>query len=177
MSRTYFLAGVLIIFVMLNWIITIYFADRLPQTLPLNFFGDKPYAIKGPHNSFYFFPVVITAVALVFLLLMPVRGKIPFPGRRRLAAIPAPYREAITERFYQILLVVALFITLLLSYLQASMALYSTNAINEMRIWPVYAAGAVFLIYLVYNLLMLSRLICRMSELEERGGEEFQGRP
>jgi hypothetical protein len=171
MSRTYFLAGALVIVVMLSWVLTLYFADRLPPTLPLNF-GDKPYAIKGPRDTFLLFPITVSAIALAVLLLMPFRKSVPFPGRRRLLTLPKDLRDLFLERIYQILLVIAVFVSLLITYLQASIALYSTNIISEMRIWPVYAAGAVFIAYLAYNLLLIIRSIGSIGKDREQQGDD-----
>lgn len=167
MNRIVFLAGVLILILLFNWVLTVFFIDRLPPTLPLNF-GEKPFAIKGPKDFFYAFPAAATVIALVFVGLIPYRQQIPFPGRKRLARMPGEFRETLSDRVYQIILVFAIFVTLVISYLQASIALYSTNSTGDMRIWPVYAVSLVFVAYLIFNFVMVYRVIRNIEDQLEK---------
>ncbi len=163
MNRIVFLAGVLILIVLFNWVLTVFFIDRLPPTLPLNF-SEKPYSIKASKDVFYAFPAAVTVIALLFIGLIPYRQLIPFPGRKKLTFIPEDYRGPLIDRVYQIWLVSAIFVALVISYLQASIALYSTNMTEEMRIWPVYAVSLVFVAYVAFNFVMVYRVIRNVED-------------
>jgi len=174
MKRTVLLGGLLIACVTISWIASFYFFGRLPERMPLSF-GAKPYASSGPKVFIFLFPVVISSVSLLILVFYRFRRRMVFPGKRRLPGLPEAYRELIYQRAYQIVIMVGVFIFLFLSYIQLSLALYSLHIINRLQTWPLIAAGTIFVLYIIFNLLMLKRMV-RYAEYAAEEQEEEDGK-
>ena len=168
MKRTIFLGSVLLVCVAASWIVAVYFHDRLPESVPLDY-GEQPYATAGPKELYFVFPGVITAAALAVLALYPLRDRLPFPGRKRALKLPGQYRETILQRLYQLAIMTGLFVFLLFGFVHVSLSLYTLGVIAALQAWPLYAACAIFVLYLVFNFIRLGRLV---NWAEERTSEE-----
>ena len=168
MNRTLFLGCVLLVCVAASWIVAVYFDSRLPEKVPMDY-GEQPYASSGPKEFYFVFPGVITAAALAVLALYPLRDRLPFPGRKRALKLPLQYREMIQDRLYQIVIMAGLFCFLIFGFVHASLSLYTLGNIAAPQAWPLYAACAIFLLYIVFNFVMLKRLVIWA---EQKNGEQ-----
>lgn len=176
MNRTKLLAGLLIALVIASWIATAYFYLRLPSTIPTRF---PPRSLErdfGSKTTLFVFPAMLTVVAAATLLAYRFRRRINFFGKRRLLALPEEAQLPVFERVYQVVLVIGIFIVLVVSYFEVSMALYALGVIWQFKTWPMLAALGVMALYIVFNLFLVSRMV-RYAEgwVEARRGEDSGG--
>lgn len=166
-KRSSLLSGFLVLVVLSHWIISFFFFKRLPLkfSIPL---GGEPAMFDKP--LFFLFPALTTLLALLVLLLSKKKEWIPFFGKKETRGLPAPFSLPVYDRAYQVVVMTTLFVIMLVVYFQMAVALHSTSVSTKFDISALYTVAPIILVYLGFNLYLLSRMARAARENFE--GEE-----
>ena len=175
MSRTRFLLGILILMVMISWVMTFFYHSRLPAKIPAHFSFDGTFTL-GERWTFFVAPVLNTILAVAAMLLYPVRRHFNFPGDKKLKELPKEFSEPVYQRAYQIVIMLVIFISIMMTFIQVNVAFIATGRTNAFNIMPFYGVITIIIVYLVFSLFSLSRMAKAAkdyhNEWKERGENE-----
>lgn len=158
MNRVKTHLGLLIILIMGQWILTAFFFSRLPGSIPLNF-PEVGYPTLVPRMVFFVFPVVSTVLAGIALAVYPLRRKLPVPGKKLLAPLPAELSNIVFDRAWQILAITIVFLVMVSAFYQANISVFATGFAAGFKLWPIFMASGVMVLYVVFSIFMLRKTV------------------
>jgi hypothetical protein len=164
------LMAILLIVMVAQWILTLFFYKQLPGAIPITF-PEKGYPEFAPRIVFLLFPALCTIGGVLVLILSRFKILISFPGKGMLKSLPAEIIEAIHERAYQVILMIVIIATMITGYFQANLALYSTGRINGINMTTLYGVLLILVLYILLNVYLLYKLARDSVEVYKQQAE------
>jgi len=155
MKRSALLTTVLMFMVLGHWIFTFYYYKRLPMKLMIP--GNEEMTLIA-REFFFAFPAMTTLLTLAVMLASRIKHIIPFWGKSELKNISPEIAAPVYDRSFQVLTMVAIFISMVAFYIQFNLALFSTQETQTLDLGAVLAVSPIILIYLGFNQFILKRM-------------------